>query len=353
MEENIMLTKSQYYQLLDEIAGKTIAVVYIFEKETAAGFKHYDVWKSNLISCWLNAIQELRCIPYIIDVRTFLFKISNNTLPHIDFVINMNAGCEKLSTLGLVPSACGFQNVECIPCNTSAVITGENKKIANMIAQCFDFNIPKEIKTDKSIFRPLNLGSSKGVYLIKNSQNTSQNTEGIYQEFIPGYDITTPLMYNPLTEGINPLPSILYFPEHNDVNWYLNSESKETSSGFSREIMPNIDNELIDKFIKLMKNFDIDTYCRIDTRLHSKKALSLSELKKITLNKNNSYFIEMNPMPTIEICNNFYVSMTNITQNYAFYDTKRYYDEQIKNHSIHGFILSCSMIKKFISTHKR
>ncbi len=348
-----MITKSQYYNLLDEIAGKTIAVVYIFENEKAAGFKHYDVWKSNLISCWINAIQELRCIPYILDVRTFIFKITNNTLPHIDFVINMNAGCEDLSTLGLVPSACGFQNLECIPCNTSAIITGEHKRIANMIAQCCDFNVPKVSKTSKSIFRPLNFGSSKGVYLTKDYPDNNTNIEGIFQEFIPGYDVTTPLMYNPLTEEINPLPSIIYYPECNDINWYLSDTVKKTSSGFTREILPNISGKLTDSFINLMQNFDIDTYCRIDSRLYSEKRLSLSEIKRLTFNKENCYFIEMNPMPTIEIGNNFYVSMMSISQDFAFYDTITYYNEKTENHSFHGFILSCAIIKKIISKHKK
>lgn len=347
-----MITKTQYFDLLDQIAGKTVAVIYIFEGENAAGFKHYDIWRSSLISCWLNAIQELHCIPYILDVRTFLFKVANNTLPHIDFVINMNAGCEELSTLGLIPSVCGFQNLECIPCNTSAIITGENKNVANMIAQCCNFKLPKEKKiTDNGIFRPLNFGSSKGVYLTKDLSGTC--AKGIVQEFIQGYDVTTPLMYNPLTEETNPLPTVFYRPEVNDINWYLGDNAKKTSSGFSREILPSVSSELINKFINLAEKFDIDTYCRIDCRLFTDTPLDLSNLAKIELNTDNCYFIEMNPMPTIEIGNNFYVSMANVPNHFAFYDTIKYYNDYIEKHSIHGFILSCALIKRLISKHKK
>lgn len=347
-----MITRAEYFDLLDQIAGKTIAVIYIFEGEDAEGFKHYDIWRSNLISCWLNAIQELRCMPYILDVRTFLFKVANNTLPHIDYVINMNAGCEELSTLGLIPSVCGFKNLECIPCNTSTIISGENKNLSNMIAHYCNFKLPKELSsTDNGIFRPLNFGSSKGVQLTKDLNKT--NSKGIVQEFITGYDVTTPLMYNPLTEEINTLPTVFYRPEVNDINWYLGNNAKETSLGFSREILSNVSVQLINKFISLAEKFDIDTYCRIDCRLYTDTALNVSNLDEIELNVDNCYFIEMNPMPTIETGNNFYVSIANVTEHSAFYHTIQYYNEYIEKHSIHGFILSCAIIKRIISTHKK
>lgn len=159
-------------------------------------------------------------------------------------------------------------------------------------------------------------------------------------------------MYNPLTENIDPLPTILYYPTNNDVNWYLSNKAKETSLGFSREVLPSINNKLINDFTKLMKCIDTDTYCRIDFRLSSKDILSLSDLEKVVLTHDNTFFIEINPMPTIETGNNFYVSMINISQDFTFYETIKYYNEKIKNNSIHGFILSCAIIKKFISKHK-
>ena len=346
-----MANQKEYLELIDRIKGKTIAIVYIYEGEKAGGFAHYDVWKSNLISCWLNAIQELQCIPYIMDVRTFLFKVANNTLPPVDYIINMNAGCISLSTLGLVPSVCGFIDVDCIPCCTDAIIAGENKSFANMIAASLGFNVPESNKKHgPSIYRPLNFGSSRGVKLVHPDEKTDY-TLGIQQEFIEGYDITTPLMYNPLTEKINPLPTIFYLPEQNNPSWYFSADAKETDCGFERKVLPHVSSSLIDQFVQLMNKMNIDTYCRIDMRMKTKNIIKPEQINEIELTTKNAYFIEINPMPTIEIGNNYHISFQNIDETNDFYDIINIYIRNVTNPSMHGFILSCALIKKIISKH--
>ena len=128
------MTKEEFKNALHRIQGKTIAVVYIFEGEQGEGFEHYDIWQSDVISEWLYAIQQNHCRPLIMDVRTFILKAMSQTLPEIDFVLNLNNGNKVLSTLGLVPSVCSFLNIPCIPCNTVSIIAGEHKGIANYVA---------------------------------------------------------------------------------------------------------------------------------------------------------------------------------------------------------------------------
>ena len=50
---------------IQKIKGKTIAVVYTFEGDTSGGLEHFFVWKSNIISNWLNAIEELDILKQI------------------------------------------------------------------------------------------------------------------------------------------------------------------------------------------------------------------------------------------------------------------------------------------------
>lgn len=100
-----------YMTFLKKMRGKTIAIVYIFEGENAPGFKHYWIWKSDIITGWMNAVQELECLPFIIDVRTFIQKAINQTLPHIDFVLNLNCGSYDLSSMSLIPSMCSFLSI--------------------------------------------------------------------------------------------------------------------------------------------------------------------------------------------------------------------------------------------------
>ena len=84
-----MLGFQEYQNLISRIKGKFIALVYIFEGETAHGFDHYEVWKGDIVGEWIQAINEIHCLPYILDTRTFIQKAMDGTLPHIDYVVNL------------------------------------------------------------------------------------------------------------------------------------------------------------------------------------------------------------------------------------------------------------------------
>lgn len=99
--------KNEIYQL----KGRTIALVYIFEDDNEYGMNHFFIWKSNILSQWMVAIEDLRCHLLIIDVRTFVEKAMNKTLPHIDYVLNMNSGTFDLSAMALIPSTCSVLGI--------------------------------------------------------------------------------------------------------------------------------------------------------------------------------------------------------------------------------------------------
>lgn len=176
------MKKNNYQEQLKLLFGKTIAIVYIFEGENALGYEHYETWKADVISSWMFAVEELQCLPLILDVRTFVQKAMNKSLPYIDYVINLNNGTKILSTLGLVPSICSFLKIPCIPCNTATVICGEHKEISNIIAEHCGLNVPRNLQRSDNtgIVRPIGLGSSLGVR--KGFDNFLQNQEFIYQE---------------------------------------------------------------------------------------------------------------------------------------------------------------------------
>ena len=68
-------------------------MVYIFEKEDAYGFGHFLTRKEKALTSWLSAVCGLECLPYVIDIRTFMQKVSNYSHPHIDYVVNLNSSC--------------------------------------------------------------------------------------------------------------------------------------------------------------------------------------------------------------------------------------------------------------------
>jgi hypothetical protein len=334
-----------YESLIKSLRGKTIAIVYIFEKENAKGFNHYWVWKSDIISGWLNAVQELECLPFILDVRTFVQKASDRTLPHIDYVLNLNCGCYELSSLSLVPSICSFLSIPCVPCNAVSIIASENKRISNLIANGMNLNVPKPLDTsfNEGIYRPLNLGSSIGV---RKGYFCDFTDDGIYQEFIPGYDVTIPILYNPYIKNIDLLPPILYLPKSSDPNWIYSKEEKIKDNGFTTLPFLEVEENAKKELIIFSRVFPIQTFGRIDARIRcSDEKLSADIIEK-PLGLNDLYFVEINSMPTIERGDSFEFAFAAVQKNkyHSFYDCTKKYREIITDPTINGFLLSCSML---------
>lgn len=318
------------------IKGKTIAIVYIFEGDNKDGMEHFFVWKANIISLWLNAIQHIECFPLILDVRTFVDKAINKTLPHIDLVINLNSGTSDLSVMGLVPSVCSSINVPCIPCNAPAILAGENKKTSNHIARAIGLNVPKDLEhnVEDGIFRPINLGNSLGV-----KREYNNHSEGIYQEFIKGYDITTPLVFNPLTNKLDLLPTILYVPDSKNNTWYNGEYEKQTRSGYSMKCI-DVDDKLKSKYIELSKEIMTKSYCRIDARI----CTSDSPESITTAAFDNTFFVEINVMPTIREYNNFVFSYNSIDELSDFNLIKELQKKVFNCNDIHSFLLINSIL---------
>jgi len=327
--------------LVDKIKSKRIALVYSYRDENAPGFAHYDYWDSEVITDWARAIEELQAIPFIIDVRTFGQKALYDTLPPIDFVVNLNAGNYDLSALGLVPSICGFLSIPCIPSDASQTITGENKLLSNLIAEALNIPLPKRLikQGAEGIRRPLNLGSSIGV--VKAIANTSEE-QAIYQEFVAGFDMTTPLLFNPQTMKIEFLPSILYVSNPVDVNWFLNADAKSKRQGYEKKLV-QIDELTQEMYLSLAKSFGIKTFCRIDSRVKCDKEIELKHLFESSISNHRIRFLEINTMPTITNKINFSMALENGKSNYELSNTYQLYKKLVVNPTPVGFLLACSI----------
>lgn len=323
-----------------KILGKTIGVIYTFEEEDAPGFGHYHVWQSDIISKWLLAIQDLKCRPLILDVRTFVDKAISNTLPKIDYVLNLNCGAVELSPMALIPSVCGFFHIPCIPCDSTAILAGENKLMSNLLAQATGIQVPKTLHKEikGGIFRPLNLGSSIGV-----KREFSSQTKGLYQEFINGYDITTPVVYNPSIQKMDIMPTVLYVAENDNVEWYLGEESKNIRSGFMRKTIYSLSKEVHEKYLELVQNLSINTFCRIDARIKCNSPSELKSLLEKPIQLKDLYFIEINPMPTVWINNAFSHSFSEIHLT-NFFEYIKELQNFVPQSTLHNFLLSTAML---------
>lgn len=336
-----MYTENQFKNYIQKIKGKTIAIVYIFEGDNALGFEHFYMWKSNIISKWMNAVQEISCLPFIIDVRTFIDKAINKTLPHIDYVLNLNSGTYNLSTMALVPAMCSAINVPCIPCNAVSIVTGENKDLSNRIAFSLGINVPKTLERsdETGIFRPISLGNSLGVC----KGHLPENKKGIYQEFIKGFEITTPLVYNAIEKKMEVLPTVVFAPLNNDPDWYYGEKDKKNQQGYCFKII-DIDRKLKNKYIELANTLSIQTFCRIDARIKCLEPENMLETLRNGATSENTYFIEINVMPTIRDNNSFCYSFNSIDQSQSIYKYIQLQKELIGTININSFLLASSMM---------
>lgn len=345
-----MRNEDEYKTLLKNMFGKTIAIVYIFEGDDAPGCSHYESWKSDVISSWMFAIEEMQGLPLILDIRTFVQKAMNKSLPYIDFVINLNNGTKSISTLGLVPSVCSFLNIPCVPCNTVSIITGEHKRLSNIVAGHQGFQVPKSIdSTDPSgITRPIGLGSSLGVK--RGITENSFHNNFMYQEFIQGTDMTTPILYNPMTEALEVLPTILYHQKNPDINWFLDENEKVLHKSYTKKLV-RIEKAAQDICIQMADTMEINCYCRIDSRLSCSSSAELDDSISPQIPLSKIYFMEINPMPTIKNGINFHTAIDGLEKGDSLYTSYQIYKEAIKKHTPTGFILSCSMIALLKAMH--
>ena len=336
-----MYSIEEFKERFSKIKGKTIAIVYIFEGDDDSGFNHFYIWKSNIISKWMNAVQELSCMPLIIDVRTFMDKAINKTLPHIDYVINLNSGTYNLSSMALVPSMCSAINVPCIPCNAVSIVTGENKILSNYIASSLGLNVPQELdkNNENGIFRPVSLGNSLGVQ----RGYPCNKQQGIYQEFINGYEITTPLVYNAIEKKMDVLPTVVFAPLNNNPEWYYGESDKHKQQGYKFTLI-KLDPKIEHKYVELANILSIKTFCRIDARIKCCNKKAMIDTLESGADFDNTYFIEINVMPTIRDNNSFCYSFQSIKPSTSIGKYIQLQKEMIGTINIHSFLLSSSMM---------
>lgn len=337
-----MKTTNEYHKMLDSIKGKVIAIVYNFGKEKAPGYSIYESWKSDVISSWMVAVDELGAIPLVLDARTFISKIVNNTMPQVDYVVNLCNGLKDISVLGAVPAICAFAALPCIPNSAKTIMIGEDKRISNYLALSSGINIPRETQIEcvNGIIRPISLGSSIGVMKTPSSRPVF---DYICQEFIEGYDITIPIMYNPLCDDLEVLPGVLYLPHDMNPDWFLGEEEKLLHKEYEK-ISIKIPSVIQEYLLKLVKLFQVDTYCRVDTRIRTGKILSRDEVQHFSFGLDNTYFLEINTMPTIKEGINFHTAIASMNSENKLAAAFQMYQCYITTPSTTGFILSSSIL---------
>lgn len=249
--------------------------------------------------------------------------------------------------MSLVPAMCSFLAIPCIPCNASAIVMSENKSISNIIAKERGLSVPKDLgeSSENGIFRPLNLGSSIGI-TVGNHEPIKNPSLGTYQEFISGYDITIPIVYNFETEKMALMPAVVYFPKSQDPKWFYSAEEKIKDNGFDILFINSFNDEIKCKILEFIQDFPINTYGRIDARIKCDKSTLTKNMVNEHIALTDLYFIEINSMPTIETDDSFEYSLNIIKQlsSHELHNCVQSYEKNIKHPSINGYLLASSIL---------
>lgn len=334
---------TKYLEKLKNLTGSVIAIVYTFTGGVSTS-KYYDAWQADVLSDWIRGVYDIQCIPLVMDFETFAFKAFNNTLPKIDYVINLNNGSLNLSSLGLLPSLCSYLDIPCIPNASETLIIGENKFVSNVLAQNSGIKIPKYIDNDieQAIIRPIGYGSSKGIH----KGNVKDNIRDLCQQFIPGFDMTISFMYNPIKEKLCFVSALMYLPNDIDINWFLGEKEKKERNSYSK-LPVKINKEYSQKLEKFINyNFAINSLCRIDTRVKCQNNEELIYFTEHEIESNRIFFLEINPLPTIKENVNFTDTILNTSATNDFKICLNEFQKYSNSKNITGFILSCVLLSK-------
>lgn len=313
------ISSGELAQRIASLRGAAAAVVYSFAGAKEFRKIWYDQWRSAVISSYGSALEELGLNPYFVDVRSFALQALDGSLPTVICSFNLNAGVTPIHHWGIVPSVAAWAEIKPFPADVDVLIVGERKDTAAFLAQSaglkvartFAFNELAQVAPELPIIlKPRDMGGSVGVRRTQASEvvddTVSLSPGTIIQEFIKGYDLTVPIVWQP-TKGKHRAPAgILYIPDDGtdgtDGSWFHSEESKRRGTGYQKLVVeiPADAEEAISRFAE---HAELGPYARVDFRL----PVSSVETRQSnpTISADTMKFIEVNPLPTLRSGINF------------------------------------------------
>lgn len=303
---------SPFQEFLKALNGETALIVYPFV-DSAEFRDWYNPQPASVISDNLRAFELLGMRTLLLDIERFRRARDSADLGHPIFVADLDGGVGPIAMKALVPGVAAWLGLPVVPTRVDVWLTGERKDIANTLARHLGARLPAtfdgrlfrdELEPDV-IQKPRDLGGSYDVRRLPREQSiqnviASQDTSPVLaQSFIPGFDVTYPVIFSPTSQRLEPICGIVNRPASDrDPHWINDLPSK---TGFYRAGNPEPVvrdicgvTESVAQFLRALADaMDIKTYCRIDFRVPfeagSPASLELDEM----------YFLEINTSPSV------------------------------------------------------
>ena len=341
----------QFREQITSLRGKSAAVVYGFAPAGRFTQIWYDQWRSSVISSYGGALEELGLHPYFVDAATFARQALDGSLPEVVCAFNLNAGITPIHHWSMVPSVASWCGIKPFPAEADVLIVGERKDTASLLARECGFAVPKTFHKDQLrsispdmpvIRKPRDLGGSVGLVRSTAGELAADDSiqlTDIIQEFVRGFDLTIPVVWQPTLGGHRCVAGVMYLPEDNSIDWYHSAETKESGQGYLKRVIP-IPAKLERMLVGFAKRIELGPYARIDIRVQCDS----DALNEIDWKAADPIFIEVNPLPTLRHGINFLNVVGHEIFQTAFKSEAGELAEVLRHSpSAHAFVLACAL----------
>lgn len=304
--------------LLDHISGRHVCLVHQYIPGDNSHQVWYHQWGLNVLYFLGSGFEQLGAKVKVVDVDSLL-KHPESILNGVDYSVNLVCGNMNISNWALVPSISTWFGVTPLPNSAESTLAGERKDTANLIAKHSGLKVPdwsyypRDLLgiSDKIIRKPRDFGSSHGLELIDKRRLEADVASGkgglstIYQEFIPGIDVTLPVIFNPFDHGYTFGHAVAFMPKSSNSNWMLDATAKSINRVGEKidqvqKVYYDVPEEVKKAIVKMLRTMGGTSVARVDFRV----CLDASEnIQACTID--DYFFIEINPVPTMNIKSNF------------------------------------------------
>ncbi|MES1158828.1 MAG: hypothetical protein ABUL42_02930 [Terricaulis silvestris] len=341
----------------DLLSGQRIAVVYSFQAPDEPSDRWYDRWRTRVVMSYGEALERLGMHPYYCDIDTFCGQAIAKTLPGISAVISVNAGVRPISHFALVPAVAAWATLPIIPSFADAVIAGERKDLASLVAQHCGLQLPATFgaadidvarREPLLIAKPRDLGGSVGIKIIAGPEIRPDDFQGgqIVQRFLPGYDVTIPVFFDYQNTTLTCGFGAIYVPDDpQPTSWYYSREIKEAYVGGTtpqnvRRVLAPVSPELARLIVGYCVALGAESFARLDFRL-------LADPTNLTsLMPEQVRFLEINPMPTVCSGLAFVDGIRQVLSRYHFAEMERLNLRPEDDYEVIAFILANALAAK-------
>lgn len=347
------LSSAEIREKINVLRGRAAGVIYGFRGAGEFNRVWYDQWGSAVISSYGHALEDLGLQPFFCDVETFGKLAFNGSLPDLVCTFNLNAGITPISHWNVVPAVSQWFDIPALPASADVLTVCERKDTASLIAAASNLKIAKTFTIEEVealpidfplIVKPRDLGGSVGIQKIPaldiQSHKARISPSSVIQEFIEGFDLTVPIVWQPSTNEYRCPAGVLYIPEDQfNQNWWHDQNSKSSGKGYTKQILPIP--KLVESDIQLFaRNCQLGPYARIDFRMIPQQSiLSVDDLEAAEF-----IFIEVNPLPTLRQEINFLNVVENpIFQSNFITDLNAVGAEIGSQVSPHALVLACAL----------